>query len=110
MQEAIMLREEIPESHEELRNQDEKVAGKRKVKRIAVISEWCTGCGGSPVCLVYCKFSALQLVADPENYPFQRMTVNRDLCVGCGACVSGGKDGLMLTGCPWNAISLMTRR
>ncbi|MFZ5565320.1 MAG: 4Fe-4S dicluster domain-containing protein [Thermodesulfobacteriota bacterium] len=79
----------------------------RAPRRRALILDWCTGCGGVPVCRVYCKFDALHLVADEENYPFRRMTVDAVRCVGCGACVSGGPDGLVLTGCPWNAIRLV---
>ncbi|MFO8048863.1 MAG: 4Fe-4S dicluster domain-containing protein [Desulfosudaceae bacterium] len=93
MQEAAMVTEEPRK--------------RRQVKRVAVVSDLCTGCGGSPVCLVYCKFEALRLIDDPHNYPFKRIMVDREACIGCGACVSGGKDGLMLTGCPWNAISLV---
>lgn len=79
----------------------------RTPKRQAMILDWCTGCGGVPVCRIYCKFDALQLVDDPDNYPFRRMTVNSVRCVGCGACISSGPDGLVLTGCPWNAIRLV---
>ena len=85
----------------------EKPVKKPRVKRIARIADWCTGCGGFPVCQVFCKFDALRLVDDPENYPFKKMTVDAERCVGCGACVAGGAQGIMLTGCPWNAIRLM---
>ncbi len=81
---------------------------RRKSRRVAVVTAFCTGCGGAPVCRVYCKYDALQLVEDPETYPLKRMTVNEKRCVGCGACVAAGREGLMLTGCPWNAIRLVT--
>ncbi|MDY6824406.1 MAG: 4Fe-4S dicluster domain-containing protein [Thermodesulfobacteriota bacterium] len=83
-----------------------KTKRRARTKRQAVVLDFCTGCGGSPVCQVYCKYNALELVDDPENYPYKRMMVNTDRCIGCGACLSGGKDGMMLTGCPWNAIRL----
>jgi ferredoxin len=86
---------------------EEKPARKTRVKRMAAIADWCTGCGGVPVCRVYCKFDALHLVEDTENYPFRRMTVDGGRCVGCGACVASGTQGIVLTGCPWNAIRLM---
>ena len=85
----------------------ELISPRRKPKRIAIVSEFCTGCGGSPICRVYCKFNALRLIDDPDNYPLKTMKVDSDACVGCGACVSSGKEGLMLTGCPWNAIRLV---
>lgn len=75
-------------------------------KKIAVIDPCCTGCGGAPVCVVYCKQNALRLVEDKENYPFYIMTVDETLCIGCGACISRGKQGIMLHGCPWNAIRI----
>jgi ferredoxin len=78
----------------------------KAAKKIAVIEPWCTGCGGAPVCTVYCKKGALEVVADQEFYPFHMMTVNHQLCVGCGVCVSKGKQGVMLSGCPWNAIRI----
>lgn len=81
---------------------------RRKPHRVAFVSDFCTGCGGTPVCRVYCKYGALKLVEDPETYPLKRMTVDRDRCIGCGACISGGRDGLLLTGCPWDAIYLVT--
>jgi ferredoxin len=80
----------------------------KSAARIAVIEPWCTGCGGAPVCTVYCKKNALQLTKDQEVYPFHMMTVNQELCIGCGACVSKGKQGIMLSGCPWNAIRMET--
>ena len=85
----------------------EKPVKKIRTKRIAQILDWCTGCGGVPVCQIFCKFDALHLVEDAENYPFKKMSVDSDRCVGCGACVSSGSMGTQLTGCPWNAIQLL---
>ncbi len=78
----------------------------RKNRKIAVIDPWCTGCGGAPVCMVYCKSNALKPVKDPKAYPFMMMTVDSATCIGCGACVANGRQGLMISGCPWNAIHL----
>lgn len=78
----------------------------KRASKIARIEPWCTGCGGSPVCLVYCKQKALKLIRDEKNYPFSVMTVVSSRCIGCGACVAGGKQGIMLNGCPWDAIRI----
>ncbi|OQX63932.1 MAG: hypothetical protein B5M56_01450 [Desulfococcus sp. 4484_241] len=88
----------------------QKQASRRKPRRVAVIAEWCTGCGGAPVCAVYCRQNALRLVDDPDNPPFKIMTVDADRCIGCGACVTGGANGIFLSGCPWGAISLKETR
>lgn len=81
----------------------------RSSRKTALIEAWCTGCGGAPVCMVYCKRDALQLVKDKESPPFMIMTVDHTRCIGCGACVSGGRQGIVLSGCPWNAIRLIRR-
>ena len=73
---------------------------------IAFVTERCTGCGGAPVCRVYCPEGALQLVDDRDHFPFKRMQVNPTLCSGCGACVARGPKGSRIFGCPWDAIRL----
>ena len=75
-------------------------------KKKAVIEPWCTGCGGAPVCMISCKKGALTPIMDPESYPFRRMTVNHDLCIGCGLCATSGILGIRLNGCPWDAITM----
>lgn len=79
----------------------------KRMKKIAVIQPWCTGCGGAPVCMIYCKKNALKLVRDHEAQPFKRMTVDSSLCIGCGSCVTAGQMGIRLSGCPWDAITMM---
>lgn len=81
--------------------------GKPHGRKVARITEACTGCGGSPICIVFCKHEALGLVADHEHYPFRKMRVDPEKCVGCGNCVSRGVGGICLLGCPWDAIQLM---
>ena len=88
---------------------DASIKSRRSKTKVAVIEPWCTGCSGVPVCTVYCKKNALRLVKDEETYPFQMMTVNRTLCIGCGACVAKGNEGIMLSGCPWDAIRMDQR-
>lgn len=81
----------------------------RTAAKTAYIEAWCTGCGGSPVCMVYCRRNALQLMKDKNSPPFMIITVDHTRCIGCGACVSGGRQGITLSGCPWNAIRLIRR-
>ena len=74
--------------------------------KIAFVTERCTGCGGAPVCRVYCPCGALRLVDDIDHFPFKRMQVDPNLCTGCGACVSRGPKGSRIFGCPWDAIRM----
>ena len=74
--------------------------------RTAFITDACTGCGGAPVCITFCRNDALLLVQDIDNYPFRKMRVNSLLCKGCGSCISNGQDGVRLAGCPWDAIQM----
>ncbi len=78
----------------------------RLQKRVAVVTSRCTGCAGSPVCWILCRFHALDRIPDPDNYPFYYMRVNPARCTGCGACTSNGTNGLKLNGCPWDAIDI----
>lgn len=75
--------------------------------RVAFVTEGCTGCGGAPVCRVYCPEGALQLVEDTNHFPFKKMQVDPALCSGCGSCVARGPKGSRIFGCPWDAIRLM---
>ncbi len=86
---------------------DSSTVGQTGKRQIARVQPWCTGCGGAPVCLVYCRKNALIPRADSDHYPFRVMTVDESLCIGCGACVTGGDKGLYLSGCPWNAIIMI---
>jgi ferredoxin len=63
---------------------------KKRPKEIAVITECCTGCAGSPACVAYCPVEV-----DPA------------LCIGCKKCVSQGPGGAFLDGCPWDAIEMV---
>ncbi|MFA6010578.1 MAG: hypothetical protein WC799_11400 [Desulfobacteraceae bacterium] len=87
---------------------DASVVAKKKTRKIANVQPWCTGCSGAPVCVVYCKKNAFMLISDSFNYPFNIMTVNEAACIGCGACVAKGENGIYLSGCPWNAIRMVT--
>ncbi len=78
---------------------------KRKPKDIAVITDNCTGCAGSPVCQELCPVEdCMNLIVDEDHQPFGYIWVDPVKCIGCKKCVTKGPDGTWLEGCPWNAI------
>jgi ferredoxin len=78
---------------------------KRKPKDLAVITDNCTGCAGSPVCQPLCPVDeCMILVHDEAHAPFGYIWVDPLKCIGCKKCVTKGPDGAWLEGCPWNAI------
>ncbi len=81
---------------------------KKKPKEIAVITECCTGCAGSPACVPYCPVTDCMFwVPDEDHPPFGRIQVDPQLCIGCKKCTSKGPDGSFLDGCPWDAIEMV---
>ncbi len=81
---------------------------KKKPKELAVITECCTGCAGSPACVEYCPVEDCMFwVPDEDNPPFGRIAVDPILCIGCKKCLSKGPDGCFLDGCPWDAIAMV---
>jgi ferredoxin len=81
---------------------------KKKPKELAVITECCTGCAGSPACVPYCPVADCMFwVPDEEHPPFGRIQVDPQLCIGCKKCTSKGPDGAFLDGCPWDAIEMV---
>ena len=83
-------------------------ARKKKPKELAVITECCTGCAGSPACVEYCPVEDCMFwVPDEDNPPFGRIQVDPILCIGCNKCTSKGPDGSFLDGCPWDAIVMV---
>jgi ferredoxin len=81
---------------------------KKKPKELAVITECCTGCAGSPACVEYCPVEDCMFwVPDEDNPPFGRIQVDPILCIGCKKCISKGPDGCFLDGCPWDAIAMV---
>ena len=84
---------------------------KKKPKEVAIITEFCTGCSGSPACVEYCPvLDCMFWVQDEENPPFGRIQVDPQLCIGCKKCTSKGPDGAFLDGCPWDAIEMVDIR
>jgi len=81
---------------------------KKRPKELAVITECCTGCAGSPACVPYCPVAdCMYWVPDEDHRPFGRIEVDPVLCIGCKKCVSKGPDGAFLDGCPWDAIEMV---
>ena len=81
---------------------------KKKPKELAVITECCTGCAGSPACVEYCPIEDCMFwVPDEDHPPFGRIQVDPILCIGCKKCTSKGPDGAFLDGCPWDAIVMV---
>ena len=81
---------------------------KKKPKELAIITEFCTGCAGSPACVDYCPVDdCMYWVPDEEHPPFGRIEVDPFLCIGCKKCTSKGPDGSFLDGCPWDAIEMV---
>ena len=85
-----------------------KTPRKKKPKEIAIITECCTGCAGSPACVPYCPVEdCMYWVPDPDHPPFGHIEVDPQLCIGCKKCTSKGPDGTFLDGCPWDAIEMV---
>jgi ferredoxin len=81
---------------------------KKKPKELAVITECCTGCAGSPACVEYCPVEDCMFwVPDEDHPPFGRIQIDPILCIGCKKCLSKGPDGCFLDGCPWDAIVML---
>src|SRR5947199_7574138 len=81
---------------------------KKRPKELAVITECCTGCAGSPACVPYCPVAdCMYWVPDEDHQPFGHIEVDPVLCIGCKKCVSKGPDGAFLDGCPWDAIEMI---
>ncbi len=82
---------------------------KRKPKEMAVITDSCTGCAGSPVCQTLCPVQdCMQLIHDDDVNPFGYIWVDPLTCIGCKQCIAQGKQGIFLIGCPWDAIEMMS--
>ncbi len=80
---------------------------KKKPMIIAVTTENCTGCAGSPVCINYCPVDeCMYWIPDDDHPPFGRIEVDAQTCIGCKQCIAKGPDGTLLDGCPWDAIEM----
>src|SRR5690242_7220956 len=81
---------------------------KKRPRILAITTDCCTGCSGSPACIEYCPIEACMFwVPDEDHPPFGRIEVDPYLCIGCQKCTSKGPDGAFLDGCPWDAIEMV---
>src|SRR5258708_36740519 len=96
------------EQKQEPRSKGIATARKKKPKELAVITECCTGCAGSPACVEYCPVEDCMFwVPDEGDFPFGRIQVEPILCIGCKKCASKGPDGGFLAGCRGDAIVMV---
>jgi len=87
---------------------DGKAARKKRPRILAITTDCCTGCAGSPACIEYCPIEACMFwITDEDHPPFGRIEVDPYLCIGCQKCTSKGPDGAFLDGCPWDAIEMV---
>jgi ferredoxin len=93
---------------QEPRSKGQNYPRRKKPKELAVITECCTGCAGSPACVEYCPVEDCMFwVPDEDHPPFGRIQVDPILCIGCKKCISKGPEGSFLDGCPWDAIVMV---
>lgn len=78
---------------------------KKKPRDLAIITDNCTGCAGSPVCIELCPVEeCMNLIMDEDSYPFGYVWVDPLKCIGCKKCTTKGPENIQLDGCPWDAI------
>ncbi len=67
--------------------------------------EMCAKCG---TCADQCPVvDCMILTPDRENDPLHHMWVDPLKCIGCKRCVTKGPEGILLHGCPWDAIEML---
>ena len=99
---------DIVDKHWPMSEGDGKAARKKRPRILAITTDCCTGCSGSPACIEYCPIEACMFwVPDEDHPPFGRIEVDPYLCIGCQKCTSKGPDGAFLDGCPWDAIEMV---
>jgi ferredoxin len=84
---------DIVDKHWPMSEGDGKATRKKRPRILAITTDCCTGCSGSPAC--------------EDHPPFGRIEVDPYLCIGCQKCTSKGPDGAFLDGCPWDAIEMV---
>ena len=92
----------------DVRGRRKSATRKKRPRILAITTDCCTGCSGSPACIEYCPIEACMFwVPDEDHPPFGRIEVDPYLCIGCQKCTSKGPDGAFLDGCPWDAIEMV---
>jgi len=75
-------------------------ARRKKPKELAVITECCTGCAGSPACVEYCPIEDCMFwVPDEDHPPFGRIQVTR-----CCALAARSAPAKARTAPSWTAV------
>ncbi len=60
------------------------------------------------MCLAMCPVEgAMEYVVDEGAFPFGRVRVVSEKCIGCALCASKGYEGAITEGCPWNAVRMI---
>src|SRR5436305_29482 len=86
---------EVIEKHWPMSEGDGKATRKKKPRLLAITTDCCTGCAGSPACIEYCPIEACMFwVPDDDHSPFGRIEVDPYLCIGCQKCISKGRDAV----------------
>jgi ferredoxin len=99
---------DIVDKHWPMSEGDGKATRKKRPRILAITTDCCTGCSGSPACIEYCPIEACMFwVPDEDHAPFGRIEVDPYLCIGCQKCTSKGPDGAFLDGCPGDAIEMV---
>ena len=99
---------DIVDKHWPMSEGDGKATRKKRPRILAITTDCCTGCSGSPACIEYCPIEACMFwVPDEDHPPFGRIQVDPYLCIGCQKCTSKSPDGAFLDGCPWDAIEMV---
>ena len=82
---------DIVEKHWPMSEGDGKATRKKRPRILAITTDCCTGCSGSPACIEYCPIEACMFwVPDEDHPPFGRIEVDPYLCIGCQKCTSKG--------------------
>ena len=74
-------------------------------KRLAVVDQTgCTGCAGSPACVMFCETVTVKTqvvdairVVKVDDSPFELAYIELDKCIGCALCAEV---------CPWETIHM----